>query len=231
MPKLNTNYNLLIHLVNSQVKYAEKIKDLECRLDNQQEELAKQADIIKKIKSENDADNKIEPDNAEDINNIKNVNDEIKKIKKKHSDDVKMLKQSLSSKQPITPVIGFHVSLSKGFTGSGKIPFDKILSNAGNGWNSITHVFRVPAKGLYFLTLTVMNFGSSAAYSALMRGSTRVALAYANGGDHANSATVATVLLLDAGEFIYAEHRGGTLHGLSPDHYTYLAGFLIQKTN
>ena len=73
-----------------------------------------------------------------------------------------------------------------------------------------------------------MNSGSTAS-SALMRGSTRVALAYANGGDHANSATVATVLLLDAGEVIYAEHRGGTLHDLSPDHYTYLAGFLIQK--
>ena len=144
MPKLNTNFNLLIHLVNSQVKYAEKIKGLECRLDRQQEELAKQADIIKKIKSENDADNKIEPDNAEDINNIKNVNDEIKKIKKKHSDDVRVLKQSLSTKQPITPVVGFHVSLSKVFTGSGKIPFDKILSNYGSGWNSITHVFKVP---------------------------------------------------------------------------------------
>ena len=221
-------------MVNSQVKYAEKIKDLECKLDRQQEELAKQADIIKKIKSENDADKKLEPDNAEDINNIKNVNDEIKKIKKKHSDDVKMLKQSLSSKQPITPVVGFHVSLSKVFTGSGKIPFDKILSNAGNGWNSITHVFKVPTKGLYFLTLTVMNTDSgSAAHSALMRGSTRVALAYANGGKGVsyNTATVATVLLLDAGEYIYAEHKGGTLHSLSPDHYTYLAGFLIQKTN
>ena len=134
------------------------------------------------------------------------------------------------SKRTSNPLIGFHVALSKVWSGSGKVPFDRIISNYGNGWNNITHVFNVPMKGLYFLILTVMNRGSSYAYSWLMRGSTHVAQAYAAPGHSYNVGTVSTVLLLDAGEHVYAQHGGGTLYSGSPYH-TYLAGFLIQKSD
>ena len=127
-------------------------------------------------------------------------------------------------------MVGFHVALSKDYSGSGKVPFDRIISNYGNGWNNITHVFNVPTKGLYFLILTVMNYGGDAD-AWLMHGSSRVALAHANGGHSYNVGTVSKVLLLDAGEHVYAQHKGGTLHSGSPYHYTYLAGFLIQKSD
>ena len=142
-----------------------------------------------------------------------------------------MLKKSLSTKQPITPLVGFHVALSKDYSGSGKVPFDKIFSNHGHGWNSIIHTFKVPTKGLYFLILTVMNSGSSPACSWLMRGSTRVARAWADGGHPYNVGTVSTVLLLDAGEHVYAQNVCGKLHSANPHHYTYLAGFFIQKSD
>ena len=93
-----------------------------------------------------------------------------------------------------------------------------------------SHIHLVPTKGLYFLILTVMNKGSSYAYSWLMRGSSRVVQAYAVGGHPYNVGTVSTVLLLDAGEHVYAQHGYGTLNSGSPHHYTYLAGFLIQKS-
>ena len=128
-------------------------------------------------------------------------------------------------------MVGFHVALSQNWAGSGNVSFDKIISNYGNGWNNIRHVFNVPTKGLYFLILTVMNRGSSYAYSWLMRGSTHVARAWADGGHHANVATVSTVLLLDAGEQVYAQHGSGTLQSGNPHHYTYLAGFLINKSD
>ena len=75
-----------------------------------------------------------------------------------------------------------------------------------------------------------MNSGDYAA-SLLMHGSTHVARASADGGHSYNVGTVSTVLLLDAGEQIYAQHDGGTLHSRSGDHFTYLAGFLIQKSD
>ena len=68
------------------------------------------------------------------------------------------------------------------------------------------------------------------AHSWLMHESTKVGHAWGDGRHPANAATIATVLLLDAGEHVYAQHDGGTLHSGSPHHYTYLAGFLIQET-
>ena len=224
------NDNLLIHLYSSLVKYEEKIKVLEHQLDRQQKELRKLAEDNEKIKSDNTQDiSKMKYDHAEEINIIRSENAEIRKIEEKHTEEIKMLKTSLTTKQPITPIVGFHVALSKNWAGSGKVPFDKILSNYGNGWNSITHTFKVPRKGLYFLILTVMNYREHA-HSWLMRGSTRVGHAWADGTHHANTATIATVLLLDAEEHVYVQHGGGTIHSNNPHHYTYLAGFLIRET-
>ena len=135
--------------------------------------------------------------------------------------------ESLSTEQPITPVVGFHVGLSKRWSGSGKVPFDRILSNYGNGWNRITHTFKVPTKGLYLLTLTVMSTDNKQAHVVLKRESTVVQEAYAAAGDYHNSGTTSTVLILNAGEHIYAEWRFGTLH---PSIYNHLMGILIQKT-
>ena len=75
-----------------------------------------------------------------------------------------------------------------------------------------------------------MNSGDYAA-TWLMRGSTRVARAWADGGHSYNVGTVSTVLLLDAGEKVYAQQDSGILHGNNGDHFTYLAGFLIQKSD
>ena len=146
------NDNLLIHLYSSLVKYEGKIKVLEHKLDRQEKELRKLTEDNEKIKSDHTQDiNKMKSDHAEEINKII-------KTEEKHTKEIKMLNKSLTTKQPKTPIVGFHVVLSKKFAGSGKVPFDKILSNYGTGWNSITHTFKVPRKGLYFLILTVMNY-------------------------------------------------------------------------
>ena len=189
------NYNLLIHLL---LQYGEKIKEIENKIDRQEEELRKCADSIEKMS-------------------------------KKHAGEIKMLKKSLSTKQPITPVVGFHVALSQNWARIGKVAFDKVISNYGNGWNSITNTFKAPTSGLYFLSLTVMNLGNDSVYTYLMRGATRIAEAHAVSPHPYNVGTVATVLLLQAGEHIYAQHIYGTLLSRSPAHFTYLIGFLIHK--
>ena len=213
-----------------------KLKDLEHKFIRQQSQLEDKSEQIQKVQNRLEIQEK---KHAEKLTNLeeqcKNDIDKIKvdhakdmKNTEKNTEEIKMLRKSLSTKQSITPVVGFYVALSKVHSGSGKVPFDKIISNYGGGWNSIIHTFKVPTKGLYFLILTVMNGGSSSAYSWLMCGSTHVALAYADGRHPYNVGTVSTVLLLDAGEHVYAQNAGGTLHSGSPHHYTYLAGFLIQ---
>ena len=71
-----------------------------------------------------------------------------------------------------------------------------------------------------------MNEGNTA-YAILIRGSTHLQTAWAESRRY-NSATTSTVLLLNAGERIYAKRGGGTFNGNS-GLYTHLAGFLIQK--
>ena len=92
----------------------------------------------------------------------------------------------------------------------GKFPLTKfslIMEMVGTA--SQIHLKHQP-KGLYFIILTVMNDGR-AAYSWLMRGSSLVAISYGSGAHSVNVGTVSTVLLLDAGEHVYAQHGGGTL--------------------
>ena len=197
------------------------LKDLEHKFIRQQSQIQEVENRLEMQKKKH----------ADDIDKIKGDHDEdMRNMEKKYTEEIEMLRKSLSTKQPITPLVGFHVALSKDYSGSGKVPFDKIISNYGGGWNSIIHTFKVPTKGLYFLVLTVMNSGRSPAYSWLMRGSTRVAQAYADGGHLYNVDTVSTVLLLDAGEHVYAQNTGGTLRSANPQHFTYLDGFLIQKS-
>ena len=104
--------------------------------------------------------------------------------------------------------------------------FNRVLSDYGNSWNRHSYTYRVPIRGVYCLTLSVINEGKTA-YAILIRGSTHLQTAWAEGRSY-NSATTSTVLLLNAGERIYAKRGGGTFNennGL----YTHLAGFLIQK--
>ena len=80
-------------------------------------------DDIEKIKADHAEDmknmeKKIKTGHAEDMKNmekkIKTGHDEdLRKMEKKHTEEIKVLKMSLSIKQPMTPVIGFHVALSK----------------------------------------------------------------------------------------------------------------------
>ena len=134
---------------------------------------------------------------------------------------------SLSVTQPITPLIGFHVALDFDQSSGDKITFNKVLSDYGNGWNRQTYTYQVPTSGLYFIILTIMN-DKTTPYADLMKGSTNLQTAWAHGDGRHNSCTTSTVLLLKAGEQIYAKRRQGTFNG-NRGYFTYLSGFLIQK--
>ena len=109
--------------------------------------------------------------------------------------ELNIFAESLSTKQPITLVVGFHVALSKIWSGPGKVPFDRIISNYGNGWNRITHTFKVPTKGLYLVTLTVMSAGKEHGHVKLLKEWIVLQEAFASPGNIHNTGTTSTVLI------------------------------------
>ena len=64
------------------------------------------------------------------------------------------------------------------------------------------------------------------AHADLMKGSTKLQSAWAHGDGPYNLCTTSTVLLLKAGEQIYAKRWAGTFNG-NRGYHTYLSGFLI----
>ena len=126
--------------------------------------------------------------------------------------------------------VGFHVALDHQQSSGDKVAFNRILSNYGNGWDKTTYTFKVPTKGLYSLTLTVMNLGTSTAWAFLKRGSENIHMARADKGHSYNMGMTSTVLILDEGEEISAQYGGGTLFG-DQNLHTHFTGFLIQRSN
>ena len=134
--------------------------------------------------------------------------------------------------------MGFHVALGNMQSTTGIVAFDRVLSNFGHGWDDSTAIiypfpicvcsFKAPTKGLYYITLTVMNQGTSTAWAYLRRGSTNLQIARADGGHSYNVGTTSTVLLLNAGESISAQFGRGNLYS-DQNLYTHLAGLLIQR--
>ena len=124
--------------------------------------------------------------------------------------------------------MAFHVALTKSQSSNGKVEFDKIISNHGNCWNSITDTFKAPTKGLYCFTLTIMNGNKTYVYGRIMRENSNLQSTRVDGSHYFNMGTASAVVLLGAGEHVYAEVEHGILYSDSTL-YTHFVGFLIQK--
>ena len=125
--------------------------------------------------------------------------------------------------------MAFHVALSGTQSAAGKVVFDKIISNYGNCWNSVTHTFKAPVKGLYFFTVTIMNGNKEQIYVKIMRGKSILQYARADGAHLYNMGTASVVVLLNAGEHVYGQKsHHGIVHGPTAQ-YPHFVGYLIQK--
>ena len=142
-----------------------------------------------------------------------------------------------TSDMVVQPVIAFHVSLTSTMRFR-KIPFNRVVMNLGNGWNSASHTFTAPTKGLYSFTLSVLTdysstSGNMAHAVIIMRGGgyPRYILAQRSPNIKAYiPATGSTVAMLNAGNQVYAYSNGLLLYS-NGNAYTNFVGFLIQKVN
>ena len=122
--------------------------------------------------------------------------------------------------------VGFNVLLTRTQTASpAVIHFNKVISNYGNGWNTITHHFVAPKKGMYFFQLSFVNVYRVTTRAEIRRGNNRVTKSYTH-GDSYNSGSCAAVLELQKGEHVSAWLTVGQLHG---DSWTHFVGVLIHS--
>ena len=136
----------------------------------------------------------------------------------------------------VQPGTAFHVAYSHSMSSGTTIPFNVIKTNLGNGWSSSNHRFTAPVKGLYYFTLSIMTQGSSTGYAQayIMRGNVNIRFVYAQRNSNFYAyipASGSVVVILNAGEQIWAKRSSGYLYSHSSNLYTHFVGFLIQKVN
>ena len=125
-------------------------------------------------------------------------------------------------------VIGFHIALTKSWSSSGNVAFDKVILNYGNCWSTKTHRFTAPAKGLYLFILNIMNGQTSSSWAAIKHGGVILQRAHSYG--HVNVGAASALTFLEKGGQVYVERLGGVLYG-SSGLWTHFVGFLIHKIN
>ena len=128
-------------------------------------------------------------------------------------------------------VVGFHVAHSVTMSSGSKIPFNTIKTNLGNAWNKNNHTFTAPVKGLYFFSLSITTTYSSSsgiADARIMSGSKVIRIAYAQKSSAYIPDTAPVIVILNAGEQVYAKRIAGSLY--SNGHlFTHFVGYLIAK--
>ena len=136
----------------------------------------------------------------------------------------------------VQPVTAFHVAYSQSISSGTTIPFNVVKTNVGNGWNRYYHRFRAPVTGLYYFTLSFRTSYSGVHHYAgawIMRGNVKLRFVYANRKSNINAympASGSVVVMLNAGELVWARRYGGYLYSDS-NLFTHFVGFLIQKVN
>ena len=110
----------------------------------------------------------------------------------------------MSEKTVVVFDVGYTASMSSGTT----IPFNRIKTNIGNGWNRYYHRFTAPVKGLYYFTLSIITpirLSQSFAGAHIMRGNVHLRHLYAlrsNSIQTRQPASGSAAVMLNAGEQI-----------------------------
>ena len=125
-------------------------------------------------------------------------------------------------------VIGFHIALTKSWSSSGNVAFDRVILNYGNCWSTKTHRFTAPTKGFYLFILNIMNGRTSTSVAALIHGGAILQRADSNGMHDVGTASALTIL--HKGDHVHVESFGGVLYS-SSSLWTHFVGFLIHKIN
>ncbi|XP_076099269.1 complement C1q tumor necrosis factor-related protein 5-like isoform X2 [Mytilus galloprovincialis] len=128
-------------------------------------------------------------------------------------------------------VIAFTASLSatKSIGSGAVVPFDKVLTNEGKGFDPNTGIFTAPRKGFYQISATTMSAHGAYFHSYLMKNNEKTVGMYPGQGPQTGSANI--VMKLKKEDRVYIKHRNGDTEKIysDPDHWSMISGFLISE--
>ncbi|CAG2193791.1 C1QL [Mytilus edulis] len=107
-------------------------------------------------------------------------------------------------------VIAFTASLSatKSIGSGAVVPFDKVWTNEGKGFDPNTGIFTAPRKGFYQISATTMSPNGKYFHSYLMKNNEKTVGMYPGQGHHTGAANI--VLKLKKEDRVYIKHRNNT---------------------
>lgn len=107
--------------------------------------------------------------------------------------------------------------------------FDKVKTNAGNGYDNVTGVFIAPVNGLYHFTSVIFNNGGDDTEVQLNRNKELIVRGYSIATEHFASHTMNVVLSLQKGDHVYIQHRGGAVDTVGGYDHSSFSGFFISE--
>ena len=124
----------------------------------------------------------------------------------------------------------FAILGSTGSIGNSEIlKFNVVKTNTGSGYDAITGVFVVPKRGTYHFTSVVYTHLADDAVVQMNKNTALVVRGYSTGTTHATSHVMNVVLILEKGDHIYVQHRGGASDSILGDLHSSFSGFMISE--
>ena len=114
--------------------------------------------------------------------------------------------------------VGFHVQNDNVGDRSAPptfvMPFNKIILNLGGHWDTLTHIFIIPVKGVYAFHLTVQKSGSNSdLYVHIMNDSKKISGAHVTNTSSYGTGSSTGLTELEQSNKVYIQVTQGTVHG------------------
>ena len=124
--------------------------------------------------------------------------------------------------------IGFHVQRVTRFGASGTIPFNRVVTNYGGMWDTLSYMFMAPVKGIYVFHVNIVQQSRRGnTNAAIVRDGTIIAFAHVYSEIDFGSSSASVVLELEAYNRVYVRLEAGYLEAWSPYGINGFSGFLL----
>ncbi|XP_060556102.1 complement C1q-like protein 4 [Ruditapes philippinarum] len=130
----------------------------------------------------------------------------------------------------LLPIVGFNARLSstKTVNTGNKVVYDTVITNQGEGYDSVTGVFTAPHNGLYFFTAHVCNQGNKDVHYAIYQEGTLITTStqFDNGGVYSCS-SVSTIAMVNKAERVWVQSLDTSVYYVDTRRWNTFAGSLL----
>jgi hypothetical protein len=131
----------------------------------------------------------------------------------------------------LLPIVGFNarLSLTKTVNTGNKVVYDTVITNQGEGYDSVTGLFTAPLTGLYFFTAHACNQGNlDVKYAIYQEGTlTTKSIQYDNGCYSCSS--VSTIAMVNKAERVWVQSLDTSVYYSDSFRWNTFAGSLLNR--